>query len=145
VEDGISNAGYIHNDFYDNTIHQTVEYEYDYNGNLVSDDNKGIQSISYNYLNLPEEIVFSSSQKINYLYAADGKKLRETITNGQTVHTYDYCGNTVYFDQELSYILTPAGRAVYDQQQRSWSNEYFLKDHLGNVRVVYGDPDRRET
>ena len=142
VEDAISNSGNDNNDFKDNGIHTTVEYEYDNNGNLISDDNKGIVSISYNYLNLPEEIIFSQTRKIAYLYASDGTKLRETITDGQLTHTFDYCGNMVYEDSELSYILNPAGRALPAVQEHEYIYEYFLTDHLGNVRVVYGDPDR---
>ena len=105
------------------------------------DDNKGILSITYNHLNLPEEIVFSQTKRINYLYAADGRKLKETITDGAMTHTFDYCSNLVYEDGELSYLLTPGGRAIPTEQEHEYVYEYFLKDHLGNVRVVFGDPD----
>jgi RHS repeat-associated protein len=142
VQDDIANSGTGNNDFKDNGSYGTVEYEYDNNGNLVSDDNKGIQSISYNHLNLPVEIVFSSTKKIDYLYAADGTKLKETITDGQMTHTFDYCGNMVYEDGDLSYILNPAGRALPTETPQVYEYEYFLRDHLGNVRVVFGDPDR---
>jgi hypothetical protein len=58
--------------FMDNGSYGTVEYEYDNNGNLASDYNKGILSISYNHLNLQGGIVFASTRKIDYLYTADG-------------------------------------------------------------------------
>ena len=141
VEDNIANSGTNNNDFKDNNSHETVEYEYDNNGNLQVDDNKGILSVTYNHLNLPVEIIFSQTKKITYLYAADGRKLRETITDGAMTHTFDYCGNLVYEDGELSYLLTPGGRAIPTEQAHEYVYEYFLKDHLGNVRVVYGDPD----
>jgi RHS repeat-associated protein len=57
-------------------------------------------------------------------------------------HTFDYCGNMVYEDGLLSYILNPAGRALPTGQAHEYTYEYFLNDHLGNVRVVFGDPDR---
>jgi len=142
VQDDIANSGVNNNDFKDNSSYGTVEYEYDNNGNLLSDDNKGILSISYNHLNLPEEIVFSTTKKINYLYAADGTKLKETITDGEMTHTFDYCSNLVYEDGELSFLLTPAGRAILTEQEHEYVYEYFLRDHLGNIRVVFGDPDR---
>jgi RHS repeat-associated protein len=46
----------------------------------------------------------------------------------------------VYYDEELSYILTPVGRAV--PAGEGFNLEYFMRDHLGNVRIVFGDPDR---
>ena len=81
------------------------------------------------------------TKRITYLYAADGRKLKETITDGAMTHTFDYCSNLVYEDGELSYLLTPGGRAIPTEQEHEYVYEYFLKDHLGNVRVVFGDPD----
>jgi len=57
-------------------------------------------------------------------------------------HTFDYCSNLVYEDGELSFLLTPAGRAIPTEQEHEYVYEYFLRDHLGNIRVVFGDPDR---
>jgi hypothetical protein len=51
-----------------NTDPTLNDYEYDQNGNMVKDRNKGIASISYNYLNLPEQIVFENSNSIEYTY-----------------------------------------------------------------------------
>jgi RHS repeat-associated protein len=84
------------------------------------------------------------TKRINYLYAADGRKLKETITDGAMTHTFDYCSNLVYEDGELSYLLTLGGRAIPTEQEGEYVYEYFLKDHLGNVRVVFGDPDLDE-
>jgi len=78
----------------------------------------------------------------HYLYTANGTKLKETITDGQLTHTFESCGNMVYEDSELSYILTPAGRAVPGEEEREYLLEYFLHDYLGNVRVVFGDANR---
>ena len=35
------------------------DYDYDVNGNMTKDENKGITSISYNHLNLPESVQFT--------------------------------------------------------------------------------------
>ncbi|MCK9401027.1 MAG: hypothetical protein M0Q51_13685 [Bacteroidales bacterium] len=57
-------------------------------------------------------------------------------------HTFDYCSNLVYEDSELSFLLTPGGRAIPTEQEHEYVYEYFLTDHLSNVRVVFGDPER---
>ncbi len=48
-------------------------FEYDSNGNMVFDGMSGV-SISYNLLNLPEEIV-CGTEKVCYIYSASGDKL----------------------------------------------------------------------
>lgn len=45
-----------------NDINDVPDYEYDANGNMTKDDNKGITKIKYNHLNLPVEIVFQTEQ-----------------------------------------------------------------------------------
>ena len=57
-------------------INQVPDYVYDANGNMIRDNNKGINSIKYNHLNLPLEIVFPNG-KINYLYNAAGQKVKK--------------------------------------------------------------------
>lgn len=52
------------------------EYTYDANGNMTCDRNKGIYSITYNMLNLPETVLFNDGHETRYTYAADGRKLR---------------------------------------------------------------------
>ena len=44
-------------EFKDNS-NQTVEYAYDKNGNLTKDLNKNISGIGYNFLNLPDQVIF---------------------------------------------------------------------------------------
>jgi len=55
---------------------RATEYTYDANGNMTSDANKGISRITYNVLNLPQEVTFADGHIIRYRYAADGRKLR---------------------------------------------------------------------
>ena len=79
-----------------------VTHEYDANGNLVKDATRGIDSIRYNVLNLPERIYFSNGYRLDYIYRADGVKLRETRrrptfiaiggSGGVITETTDYIG-----------------------------------------------------
>ncbi|MFO8055501.1 MAG: RHS repeat-associated core domain-containing protein [Bacteroidales bacterium] len=48
-------------------------------------------------------------------------------------------GNFVFEDQELAYILTSEGRVV--PEEKGMSYQYFMKDHLGNNRVLFDEKD----
>ncbi len=77
---------------------------------------------------------------VKYLYDVNGVKLRtEHILNGDTQIT-DYCGNAVYENGALKMLLNEAGYV-------SLPNEvfhFYLKDHLGNVRVVADEDGHTE-
>lgn len=137
VQDNIANTGTDNNDFKDNGSYANEEYIYDNNGSLISDDNKGIESITYNYLNLPVEIVFTGDHKVNYLYDASGRKLRMTITYADhTVETFNYSGGVIYHDQDLESIEFGVGRVV-KKPDHHFYYQYYMTDHLGNIRQVY--------
>ncbi len=59
-------------DFFDG-IDKNTEYTYDLNGNMTSDLNKGITSITYNHLNLPVEVVYAGDNAVRYSYDASGR------------------------------------------------------------------------
>jgi len=116
------------------------DFDYDYNGNITYEPNKIIH-VSYNLLNLPKEMGFTSNRKINYFYTFNGEKLRKTVEDNGTITKVDYCGPFVYETasgvRSLKYIITPEGRAIKDGA--NWVYEYNLKDHLGNTRVTIRD------
>ncbi|PIQ34886.1 MAG: hypothetical protein COW63_02935, partial [Bacteroidetes bacterium CG18_big_fil_WC_8_21_14_2_50_41_14] len=66
IDDGVG-TNYEQYGFKDNGISLPVEYDYDLNGNMIQDINKGIENITYNQLNLPNEITIglNESKKIN--------------------------------------------------------------------------------
>lgn len=139
---------------------EAVEYEYDANGNLVRDLNKGIISISYDLNNQPRKIEYNDGRNVSYLYDAEGSKLSVSynltamssaqpqmpvmqssnvasanMSNGQK--TIDYCGNIIY-DGDETMILNDVGYALCDKDH-TLSFHYYLKDHLGNNRVVVSE------
>ena len=126
VDDAVSGV----NGFSD-LVKQANEYVFDPNGNLISDANKGYSSIVYNYLNLPKRIG-TTSQYISYIYDALGGKMAKIRTGGDTVY---YAGNFVYngvsTKDTLSYIIHPEGMYL-----PGGNYQYYLKDHLGNIRLV---------
>ena len=125
---GVEDTGSVRG-FKDGTT-ATTQYLYDDNGNMRKDLNKGILSIEYNVLNLPEKIVFADGKEIKYVYSASGEKL-QNIVNGKTL---TYCGGFVYENGILQYILNSEGRYVVSGSSGAY--EYNLTDHLGNVRAV---------
>ncbi len=75
---------------------------------------------------------------IDYLYDAAGTMLQKIISSDRaTGLTTDYSGPFVYEDSKLAFIQTSEGRIVPDHD--SYAYEYFLKDHLGNTRVVFNE------
>lgn len=123
----------------------THEYLYDDNGNMVADHNKGIVEVSYNHLNLPETIKLTDSRWIFYTYDAVGNKLQQRLyLEGTPGKETDYCGSFVYEDGNLIYILTSEGRLVPNAAGTGFVQEYFIKDHLGNTRMVLADKDNNQ-
>jgi GH24 family phage-related lysozyme (muramidase) len=120
------------------------DYTYDENGNMTSDANKEIETIKYNYLNLPQEVVFENGNKINYIYSASGTKLRQEVyEDNSLIKTTDYIGSLIVQNDTLQFIQTAEGRVVPKTVDGVDKNEYqyHLKDHLGNVRSTFAVRD----
>ena len=121
------------NDFrYSNTTSTTYSYTYDAAGRMKKDAAKGISSISWNVLGLPQTVTFSNGNVINYSYAADGTKLREARTASGTTNTTDYTGTLVLEDGTRSRMLFDGGYV----SMSDIAYHFFLTDHVGSVRVV---------
>ena len=141
---------YAKNDVYGSStnfrdgIRSSAEYAYDLNGNLIQDLNKGIARIRYNCLNLPSAIEFTDGRTISYLYSADGTKLEVIHAMGDSITTTDYCGKAIYENGSLDKILLDGEGFVSFADDVSYSYHFFLKDYLGNVRVVYNEDREAE-
>ncbi len=128
------------------------KYDYNQNGAMTIDPDKKVR-ISYNYLNLPKEVIIdnaSAKAKNYYTYSATGQKLRvesrwdETLAktpitgtspsnDGLTPYkTTDYIGNMIYEDNILKTTLL--GNGYYDHVKNKYY--FYLRDHLGNNRIV---------
>ncbi|OQP63461.1 hypothetical protein A3860_24265 [Niastella vici] len=139
-------------DFTDNNS-SLDDYTYDNNGNLITDKNKRITGITYNHLNLPQQISLNTDAgtlkgTITYTYDAAGNKLKKTVadnTNGITTTTL-YLAGFEYKNDTLQQIAQEEGRIRYTKKYffngdsaYQYFYDYFLKDHLGNVRMVLTD------
>ena len=56
---------------------------------------------------------------------------------GHLLSVTDYDGDFVWQDGEPAYVITGEGRLVYNDEQNTWQWEYYLKDHLGNIRTAF--------
>src|SRR5258706_413198 len=83
---------------------------------------------------------------VQYVYSAAGVKLSQTVNESGKQKTTDYVGGFVYegdgISRALKFIQHDEGRVdVADQS----AYQYFLKDHLGNVRATFTTVQRTES
>ncbi len=131
----VTDAGDKATGFVEPASQSVNDYGYDDNGNKTLDNNKNITGITYNYLNLPEQITLTTGT-IQFMYDAAGTKLRKIITptTGPVVTT-NYIDDFVYDGTTLQFFHNEEGRTVYSAG--AFSYEYDITDHLGNVRLTF--------
>ena len=111
-----------------------VEYTYDRNGNMTSDLNRRISSVSYNRQNRPARIKHSGGTE-TFTYLPDGTKRERTVLGKDwSLSRTEYRGNLVCADDSLKYILFDGGLIAMDGASPEYL--FFLRDHLGSTRVV---------
>ena len=117
------------------SVNSGAAYTYDANGNATT-DGKNAYKLAYNELNLPSTVSTSAGAlAITYKYDADAEMLLTKTPNGYVRY---YVGSMVYEKQ------TSSSAIVFSLAQHSEGvvlasgiYNYYLKDHLGNVRVVF--------
>ena len=131
---------------------------YDKNGNLISDADRGISTIRYNILNLPDTIQFINGNQIVNLYDASGQKYKSVVyTNLEStvpyydVAHYSFETDTVWYNIteyagniQNRYSRTDTTRHIFNTIGYNTGNTYYhyIKDHIGNIcAVVNSVPD----
>jgi len=135
VQDGITTNNQL-GDFTNGVCSSCTQYNYDADGNLASDLNKTIGRIAYTELDKPDTIIFQSGNMIANVYDANGSLLKKTIINHGHTTTLRYWGPFTFANDSLQYVLHQEGRAVWETDSSKFEYDYFVKDHLGNVRTV---------
>ncbi|WP_051890669.1 DUF6443 domain-containing protein [Chryseobacterium vrystaatense] len=118
---------------------------YDLNGNMTNHIDKGIKKIGYNYLNLPQTVLFGGKDKLQFVYRADGIKLKKAFTYVVPQTGMILTKNTDYLDG-FQYEQEPGGmppllqffptaEGYYDFQKKRYI--YHYQDHVGNIRLAY--------
>jgi len=112
----------------------TQDYEYDANGNAIKDGLNGI-SLTYNYLNLPATAVRTTSTAVNlsYTYDATGNKLAKNSSS--TVR--NYVNGIEYKPDGTTIDIIHTEEGIARNSGDTYSYEYNLSDHLGNVRATF--------
>lgn len=145
VTDKRNNPSTTLGDFKEIANAETQDYWYDPGGNLAKDKNKDIDSIYYDHNNQPSQIFVKSRGIVFYNHDAFGSKVSKIVvdTSGDigSTTTIHYDGPFVYKNDSLQYILTEEGRfrTIFKTGAAvAYEHDWFVKDYLGNVRVVLG-------
>jgi RHS repeat-associated protein len=80
---------------------------------------------------------------ITYTYDAAGNKLRKQTVEGTKTSTTLYAGGIVYENDTLQFISHEEGRLRINNN--NYVFDYYLKDHLGNVRMTITDDNTQPT
>ncbi|MCL9768863.1 RHS repeat-associated core domain-containing protein [Flavobacterium sp. HXWNR69] len=106
---------------------------------MIKDDNKDIDRISYNHLNLPHKITFANGTSIEYIYNAVGQKVRKIVRQLDVTNT-DYMGGFQYVAGKLNFFPHAEGYVNVTVGRKGtiiYNYVYQYKDHLGNNRLSY--------
>ena len=145
------------------------DYAYNENGSIIKDLNKNITTAYWVTAELPK-LITSSKGTVEYVYDALGNKAWKNVTDnsiaGKTITTSTkYIDGFVYeskniepndpanpdYSDKLLFVPHEEGRirALYnDPLNRNTPTgltyDYFIKDHLGNVRVVLTEEQKND-
>ena len=155
VTDAVNNPNSKLGDFHYTGTKGSYDYTYDGNGNMSIDNNKAIDNISYNYLNLPQLVHMNTKGNVAYTYDATGGKLKKVTTDSMSRHSITtlYIGGFVY--QQTDTITNPGGNIdtlqsiSHEEGRARWAYhkyttgatgykfeyDFFERDHLGNTRM----------
>jgi|GEM_PF-2395449 len=116
------------------------DYEYDSNGNLIRDRNKGIENIIYNHLDLVQNVQYTNGNLLHFRYDAQGNKLSKTYSViGNPAVITEYFGEFQYLNSDLQFFPTAEGFVSKSTVggNDTYTYVYSYRDHLGNTRVNY--------
>jgi RHS repeat-associated protein len=82
--------------------------------------------------------MYASGNYIVFTYDASGRKLEKSVYDSTDIaqRSTEYIGNIEYENDILTIVHEDEGVLRWDENSNIFGYEYFLKDHLGNTRVV---------
>lgn len=141
---------------FQNKADDVDEYSYNENGAMTKDLNKGITNIEYDLLGNPQKVTFGSRTSIEYVYAADGRKLRAVHSSALRIrvvpsgnkgklpgYTYkylrdttDYINNYVFKNGKPEMFRFNGGYYSFDEEGNMDGCHFYVQDYQGNNRMV---------
>ena len=115
----------------------TADMEYDAEGNMTKDPNKGID-ILFDYNNRPYKVTWANGNTVEWLYDGAGTKLQKIVKrNGITAPLYkqDYFDGIEFRNDTLEAIYLSDAKITHDDSNFDYI--YYGKDHLQNSRVLF--------
>jgi RHS repeat-associated protein len=142
-----SNPGSALGDFHyagSKTAATSVDYGYDADGNITSDFNRSISSISYNYLDLPQQITIGNKGNIQLIYDAGGNKLQKITTETNASISFNGTAYPTSITTTTTYIGTFVYKSVSYGNLALASLQYtdrlqFIAHEDGRVRPLYNN------
>ena len=142
--------------------HSPTHYTYNANGAVVTDANKEVVYTEYDLYGYPKHIYFKNGGIITYVHTPDGKKLQTTYTTAvsnvrkpygepftltssqvQSVVKKEYWGDDIVCKNGVpDMYLFDGGYA--DIRNDALTYHYYVKDHLGNHRIVQNEKGKVE-
>ncbi len=117
-------------------------YTYDAVGNMTYAKLEGINSVTYNILNLPQQVELSGllTQTVCFQYGADGTKLSRTLNPTQYVQGVPrtYIGPLIMEGETPSILLVDGGYITFQLVAGHVVGTYhfYVTDHQGNIRAI---------
>ncbi|ANH81494.1 hypothetical protein A8C56_11350 [Niabella ginsenosidivorans] len=110
-------------------------FTYNGNGSVLSITGTQPLTISYNAINLPKAITGSAT--VSYVYDAAGNKLKKSTPTETRwyIDGIEYITNSTIPNPVIDLLHTQEG--IARKNGALYNYEYFLKDHLGNTRIVF--------
>ena len=106
---------------------------------MESDINRDIDLILYDALGNTRCIYYFGQNQIEYIYAADGTKLRtihRPASSSALTDSIDYIGNLILKNGQPSMYLFEGGYATFDTNGTVDGWHYYIQDYMGNNRMV---------
>lgn len=123
----------------------SVDYIYDNNGNVIKDPSHDVEFALYNTNNLPVRICKTDGTIINYTYDTNGNRVYSEWDGANYPYYYFYGSDgqlelrkTFFGPVTVEYIHNIMGNdliGTYDIVGAQKQHTYFLKDHLGSIKV----------
>jgi hypothetical protein len=127
-------------DFYDGCTYSN-EYSYNANGALDHDLNRDIDMILYDDLGNTRQIFYFDHEQIEYIYSADGTKLRaiyRPAASSALTDSTDYVGSLILKNCQPSVYMFDGGFVTFNSNGAIGSSRmhYYIQDYMGNNRMV---------